>query len=141
MRVPIGVQKAIDKVMVLRQEIKMLKSEEDQLASTIKDFMNQNNLGTIETHTTLAEFCIRSGGVIDPEAYYEALEEDFDKFLDTVSVRKETNNKSGKRGADYYLSIEDIETISIPTEAAVLYIKPLSQKSKSILTRKDSMTA
>jgi hypothetical protein len=128
MRLPIGVSKAIDRVRQNRIEQKMLKEEEEQLVTVIKEFMSTNSLETIETHTSVAEFVKRIGGAIDPEAYYEALEEDFDKFLETVSVRKETNKKNGNVGADYYLSKEKIEEICVPTETTVLYVKALQRK-------------
>jgi hypothetical protein len=129
MRIPIGVTKAIDKIITLRAEISVLKDEETQLSDSVKDYMKTNDLEQIETNKTLAEFTIREGGAIDPESYYEALDEDFDKFLQTISVRKETNKKSGKLGADYYLSIEDLRTITIPTETPVLSVKPAKKST------------
>jgi|WetSurMetagenome_2_1015567.scaffolds.fasta_scaffold1049150_1 hypothetical protein len=129
MRIPIGVTKAIDKIITLRAEISVLKDEETQLTDSVKDYMKANDLGQIETSKTLAEFTIREGGAIDPESYYEALDEDFEKFLQTISVRKETNKKSGKLGADYYLSIEDLRNITIPTETPVLSVKPAKKST------------
>jgi hypothetical protein len=129
MRIPIGVTKAIDKIITLRAEISVLKDEETQLTDSVKDYMKANDLEQIETSKTLAEFTIREGGAIDPESYYEALDEDFEKFLQTISVRKETNKKSGKLGADYYLSIEEMRNITIPTETPVLSVKPAKRAS------------
>jgi hypothetical protein len=125
--VSIGIQKAIDELYRTREERKILLMKEEQLSDAIKDHMTREGLESIETKEHCALMSIRSGGAINPEAYYEALNEDFDKFMATVSVRKETNRRTGKPGADYYLSKEMLEYVSEPTETVALRITKITE--------------
>jgi hypothetical protein len=125
--VSIGIQKAIDELYRTREERKILQMKEEQLSDAIKNHMMQEGLELIETKEHCALLSIRLGGAIDPEAYYEALDEDFDKFLETVSVRKETNKKKGAIGADYYLSKETIESITSPVDISALRITKITE--------------
>jgi hypothetical protein len=125
--VSIGILKAIDELYRTREERKILQMKEEQLSDAIKDHMMREGLESIETKEHCALLSMRSGGAIDPEAYYESLDEDFDKFLATVSVRKETNKKTGKLGADYYLSKETLESITDPTDVAALRITKITE--------------
>ncbi len=123
----IGILKAVDELYRIREERKILQMKEDQLSDAIKDHMIREDLEEIETKEHRALLSLRSGGAINPEAYYEALNENFERFLETVSVRKETNKKTGKVGADYYLSKEILESITDPTDIVASRITKLTE--------------
>jgi hypothetical protein len=126
LRTPTGVTKAIDELYRIRAERKMLEAKEEQLGNAIKNYMKSVNLVEVETREHRAIFSTRIGGAIDPEAYYDVLD-DFDKFIETVIIRKETNKEKGLLGADRYLGKEEIENITIPTETPVLRIVRLNK--------------
>ena len=129
--VAIGIQKAIDELYRVREERKILQMKEEQLSDAIKDHMIREGIESIETREHCALMTVRSGGAIDTEAYYEALGENLDKFISTVSVRKETNKKTGKLGADYYLSKETIELITEPSDTVALRVFKLVEVPES----------
>jgi hypothetical protein len=128
--VSIGIQKAIDELYRTREERKILQTKEEQLSDSIKEHMLREGLEEIETKEHCASLSIRSSGSIDPEAYYEALDEDVDKLLATVSVRKESNKKKDTVGADYYLSKEEIESITEPVDISALRITKIAELPK-----------
>lgn len=128
MKVAVGILQAVDELCRVRAERKILEEKEEQLSDTVKDYMVRRQLREIETDEHLATMSVRSGGEIDPEDYYEALDGDFDKFISTIKVRKETKKNGQVLGADYYLSKEQLEEITRPTTSYALRIKRLSEE-------------
>jgi len=132
MRLPIGIKNAMEELYDVRQQIKMLKSTEEELSFTVKNWMQENELDEVEGKTTYAELNMRPYRVIDPEEYWEILEGDIDKFLETVNVRLENDKRTGRLGASNYLSEEQIADISEISEVPVLSVKKLVNKKENI---------
>lgn len=129
--VAIGIQKAIDELYRVREERKILQMKEEQLSDAIKDHMLREGIESIDTREHSALLSVRAGGDIDPEAYYEALGENLDKFMSTVSVRKVTVKRTGKLGADYYLSKETIDSLMEFTETVALKVSKITEIPES----------
>lgn len=125
MGTPIGIIKAIDELYTKKQELKLLETEVDELSSTIKDYMKSHQLKSIDGKKAQAVFNTREVQEIDPEAYWEVLEGDVDKFLSSVTVRLEPNATKGLSGARSYLGKDIITSICSIIEVPVLLIKKL----------------
>jgi cellobiose phosphorylase len=119
------IKKTVDELFNIRQEIKMNKNEEEELVGTVKQFMLENDLDVLEGTQAYVEMSMRPRATIDPESYYEKLEEDWDRFCETISVRNSTDKKTGKLGARKYLGEEEILEISEVTEVPVMRVKLL----------------
>ena len=117
-------EKTVDELFDVRQELKVLKRRDEQLSEALKTSMKQNGLSIIETNEHCAVLEPRSGGAIDPRAFFEALGKSIRKFFACVTLRKES--KGEKTGADYYLSKEAIDNITEPTEIIALRITKLA---------------
>ena len=120
-------EKTVDELFEVRQELKVLKRRDEQLSDALKTTMKENGLSIIETSEHCAVLEPRSGGAIDPRAFFEALGKSIRKFFACVTVRKET--KENKTGADFYLSKEAIDNIIEPTETVALRITKLTDAS------------
>jgi hypothetical protein len=123
----IGIQKAIDELYRLREERKILLMKEEQLSDAIKDHMLRGGIESIETKEHCALITVRAGGALDPESVLELLRGNMEKFLAIVSVRKTGDKNKGIKGADYYLSKEDIESITEYSEIVALKISKLAE--------------
>ena len=81
-----GVRQAIDRLYVVREELKMLRSEETLLKTSISDFMEDNELEAIEAAKAEARMEYRPYPNVDPEGAFEALGEDMEKFFHDVEI-------------------------------------------------------
>jgi len=126
MKVPIGIQKAIDETFRLRKEIAMLKAQEAGLSETIKNYMEKSGLHVIETDKVSAEYAERPQMTVNPDKLYDALETDWMKFISCVSARLEPNQGKQLRGVRDYLGEEDIKKISKITNVQVLSLKAVA---------------
>lgn len=128
-----GLKNAIDRIFEVRQDLKRAKSEDTELGTSIKDLMLAQRLDQVEGTRAQANISRRPVYKIDPEAYYEALGGDLDKFMASVIVRMDDDPKTGRAGAKSFLGKNIIEEISDVEEIPVLNIKKLT-KSKNTKT-------
>ena len=124
------IQNAIDELLKVRQDLKVLKAEDAKLGTFIKAYMLEHGIDEIEAKTAYAVISQRPYPIIDPEQYLEALDEDFDKFYASVSVRIDEDQKTGRKGARSYLGKEDIEAISESEDVPVLNIRKLNASNR-----------
>jgi len=124
------IQNAIDELFKVRQNLKMLKAEDVKLGTLIKAYMLEHGIDEIEAKTAYAVISQRPYPIIDPEQYLEALDEDWDKFYASISVRIDEDAKTGRKGARSYLGKEQIEAISESDDVPVLNIRKLEASSR-----------
>lgn len=117
------VKKAIDELFRIRQEIKMLKSDDSEMAASIKLFMLENKLDAIEGTLARAELSIRPYVTVDPEAYFDAIDQDIEKLLATATIRLDPDKEKDRPGARSYLGADTIKEITVETQIPVLNIK------------------
>jgi hypothetical protein len=127
MRIPLHIQKLIDEVYRKKAEIKNDQMHVDNNVVALKDWMSQHDLDTIETGECCARLSTRTGGEIDAEVYYDALD-DWDKFISTVVIRKET--KDDRKGANAYFGKEMLDSMTKPMSTPVLRITRLTNVSE-----------
>lgn len=125
MKTPVGIIKAVDELFKIRAERKVLEAQEAELADTIKTFMLEHDVTTLEGRKALAQLIMRDQKTIDPEAYFDALNGDVEKLLATVTIRIDTDKKNDRLGAKAFLGEEDIRLISSFTKSASLTVKKL----------------
>jgi hypothetical protein len=124
-KIPVGVVKAIDELYRLRNEIKLLQAAEKETADTVKRYMVEHDLNSIEAKKAEAVLTIKELREVDPEAYFDAIDGDTDKLLASVKVRVEANKSKDLAGADSFLGQEELNSICSVTEVASLSVKKL----------------
>lgn len=136
-KIPLGVIKAIDELYRLRNEVKLLEAAEKELADTIKRYMIEHDLDSIEGRKAEALMTVKELREIDPEAYFDAIDGDTDKFIASVKVRVEADKKKDKAGANSFLGQEELNSICSTTEVVSLSIRKLKSvpTSTGILTQ------
>jgi hypothetical protein len=141
-KIPLGVIKAIDELYRLRNEIKLIEAEEKEMADTVKRYMVEHDLDSIEGRKAEAQLTMKELREIDPEAYFDALDGDTDKFISSVKVRVEANKKKDQAGANSFLGQEELNSICSITEVASLSVKKLKSVviSTGTLTQKRPAT-
>lgn len=122
----IGIKNAIDELYRLREERKISMEKEEQLSDSIKHYMREEGLESIETNEHCALLSVRAGGTVSPEALLEILDGNLDKFCAIVSVRKTGDKKKGTKGADYFVSKEELESITEYSEVVALKISKIA---------------
>lgn len=136
-KIPTSIKKTIDELYDIRQEIKKLKSSDTELSTFIKVYMLERDLDEIESQSAVASIGIRPLPHIDPESYYESLDNDIDKLLASVTVRIDEDRNTGRLGARSFLGNEELKEIVTAEDIPVLSIKRIN-KTKQISAKKPS---
>lgn len=134
MKVAVGILKAIDRAFYLRNQISILEAEKKELTDTIKKYMKDNDLKTVEAQEAQAEYGVREPTIIHPEEYLEALDGDLDKLLASVTVR--INQTGEQKGARSYLGEEELEAISDFSEIPTLRLTRRKETTKEEAPKK-----
>jgi hypothetical protein len=128
------IKKAIDELYRIRQELKMIKTQDYDVSTAIKLYMAEGRLDRIEATLAYAELSFRPYNTVDAEAYFEAIDRDIDKLLATANIRLEPVDD--RPGARSYLGEDTIKEITIETKVPVLNIKKIKQGTSTKHTPK-----
>lgn len=121
--VPLVIVKAIDELLLIKDELKILKAKEKERSSFIKKYMVKNKLKVVNGKKAQAVYSTRAANEIDPKAYFELLGGDLKKFLSSVIAR--TDPTEDRAGARSYLGKDALESICRAISIPVLHIKRL----------------
>jgi len=125
MKVPVGITNAINEIFRLRKEIDMFKKQETDLVITVKEYMSNNRVLIIDTDRVSAQYSERTTLIPDPDKLYDALENDWMRFISCVSVRLDSNTSKRVWGVREFLGEEDIKNISKIETTPILSVKLL----------------